>query len=704
MFLTFERKFNEVKRLVLLIEATEYQSENILEKAEDILKKLILRAKRGKITIPKNSNPLTHAAAIIYAVIVSNENMPILSGRGLAKFIEANPKAVNELYNKWYKDLAPKLDFNFQSAQLRNSRRIISLYIFELLLDAKTDISELILHLRKRDTYRIVLRLGEIITNTNKEISKRLTLKEKNLLKQLTTREVETLQDMVDNYSDTFTKYFTDLVDIIKLLIISNKSHKIIGAVFSIAPFVKYLINKKINLFLTQRGLLDVIGDIFNFLKETEYSELFPARTQSKEDELYQIDETGKKRQLIASVRIKIYVMKHIDGGNHFDLRNGVVLCPDCLNEGFIVNISLPRIRSKEFHHEDSRLKGYTAIDLYNLFNENRGDPYFLQNLIKQMERESVVIKCGCHHNVIHDDYPHFNKFVNWKNIPKEFPYKDIFDLPAEIIHILAYICVEAFYQGKKSKRDMKEIKNRLVYKIKKRYIIDLIYRGVCPVCGEFNIIDHSRAIDYNHLYRLIDLTPEEREKRKKNRLIDLYKKLSCSELVREMQEKYHKGGYVCHNCHTVIHTDLELIAKIYDDPNILKKIREDKEDALRKYKQNLIRITKLIKNPLKSEIVKYKAFMKYLFAIFKIMEEKDEVSIVDLANEMGKEDVSTIRSFFRRRKKRLEKYGIIVFGDSNNPTRFYMSEEGKRIVHLLFFFKSYYENLSLSDEEELFF
>lgn len=106
-----------------------------------------------------------------------------------------------------------------------------------------------------------------------------------------------------------------------------------------------------------------------------------------------------------------------------------------------------------------------------------------------------------------------------------------------------------------------------------------------------------------------------------------------------------------------------------------------------------------LIRNPLQSEIVKFKAFMKYLIAIFRIMEEKSEVSTIDLADEMGINDVSTIHSFFRRRKNTLEKYGTIKFGDSKNPTRFYMNEEGKNIVRLLFHFKSYYENFTISDE-----
>lgn len=67
---------NEIRRLVPLLGATENQKELILEKAEGILDKHISRAIKGDITIRKDANPLTNAAAIIFAVLGSNENMP----------------------------------------------------------------------------------------------------------------------------------------------------------------------------------------------------------------------------------------------------------------------------------------------------------------------------------------------------------------------------------------------------------------------------------------------------------------------------------------------------------------------------------------------------------------------------------------------------------------------------------------------------
>ncbi len=70
--------------------------------------------------------------------------------------------------------------------------------------------------------------------------------------------------------------------------------------------------------------------------------------------------------------------MKHIFGGRYFDKENEVAICPECKREGFTINISFPRVISKDLHHDDMRLEGYTSAELYNLFTKNRGNPYLL--------------------------------------------------------------------------------------------------------------------------------------------------------------------------------------------------------------------------------------------------------------------------------------------------------------------------------------
>ncbi len=122
----FEKNvMNEIRRIVPSLEATDNQKELILEKAGNILDKHILRAGRNEITIRSDANPSTNAAAIIYAVLVSNENMPKISGEKLSNMVGMFGSMVGILYNRWYKDLARRLDFNFKGAILGSVRNMI---------------------------------------------------------------------------------------------------------------------------------------------------------------------------------------------------------------------------------------------------------------------------------------------------------------------------------------------------------------------------------------------------------------------------------------------------------------------------------------------------------------------------------------------------------------------------------------------------
>ena len=285
--LDFQKEvMDQINNLTNLFERTEEQKKNILFKSEGILNEHISRAERGEINISSYANPLKNAMAIIYAVLVSNENMPNINQIKLSKIAGINHSAISQLYNKYYRILAQKLNFDFQSAKL--GRNVISLYFFELLMD--TDI----------DTPKIVVLLRNIIINTH-------ILGKHELLEQLTEKEINSLQNMVNYYSNTFNKYFTDLVNIIKLLIISNKSHKIISADFSVKRFAMYLMDRKINLFLGQYQFVDVIGKIFNFLSE-RYPKLFSDRTHTIDNEKRE----DAERTTVIGSRIKLYILRHI--------------------------------------------------------------------------------------------------------------------------------------------------------------------------------------------------------------------------------------------------------------------------------------------------------------------------------------------------------------------------------------------------------
>jgi hypothetical protein len=127
--LDFQKEvMDQINNLTNLFEGTEEQKKNILFKSEEILNEHISRAERGEINIPSYVNPLKNAVAIIYAVLVSNEDMPNINQTKLSKIAGINQNAIARLYNKYYKILARRLDFDFQRAQL--GRNIISLYFF----------------------------------------------------------------------------------------------------------------------------------------------------------------------------------------------------------------------------------------------------------------------------------------------------------------------------------------------------------------------------------------------------------------------------------------------------------------------------------------------------------------------------------------------------------------------------------------------
>jgi len=713
---SFKQKIIEhIKKLTNSIECSIKQKKIILLESGTILNKHISRAKRNEITIRKNSNPNTQAAAIIYAVLKSKKKMPKISIENLAKKAGCSKSPIGKQY-QYFKNLAPKLDFDFNNTQLGETRRILSIYFFNQLIDTRSDLSELISHLTEIDTSKLVLRLGEIIIGINKVNSLnsftstealgrlKLTFEERNLLGKL-KEKIEILQDMKTNFSDIFTKYFTDLINLIKLMIISNKSHRIIDADFSAQDFSRFLIVKGINMYTKENTLAKAILDIFISLKQKNPN-LFPTRVKTGEGWASIADDTGHIRKRVVGSRIKLYVMKYIYKGIYYNCVNGISTCPECLNEDFIVNTSLPRIRSKEFHHEGLRFEGYSVNELYRFFLNDRGNPYFLRDLMKKMAEESLALKCTSHHSIVKAiHFQNFKKLISWENIPKEFPYKDIFDLPAEIINILVKICVDNFslpepLPGRQIVRDQNIDERRLNVRkyvidfLKERYIIDRIHGGVCPVCGEFNTRDHLPAFEYSHLFKKSELTPEERKKREKFTIRFLYRTFTCSEIVKEMEKRYQKGGYLCPNCHRVSHKDLSIIDKIYDEPNMIKKILEDNENTIRKYEQNLVYSIESIKNPLKPQRGRHVTFMEYLIALYEISRSKrkqDGVTRKEIKNYLGLGTASRGIYVFENREIS-RKYLKIVDG---NPIKYYITKEGKRIVRLIYYFRDYFKNLS---------
>ncbi len=691
----FEQKvLSEIEKIILLLGTTEVQRSVILEKSKELLMSHISRAENKLISIPKNANPLTNAAAIVYTVLMSNNNLPDVRGVELYKLVGVSKSPFYVQY-KNYKSLLPQPNFDFNSAHLGKVRRNVSLYFFKILMNPKIILSELNSLLNEVSTSNLVLRFREIILKNDN-----LTRQEQYLIKLVNERK-SVLQDMAINYSETFEKYFSDLVKMIKYLILSVKSHKTIHVDFSARHFSMFLMKEGINLYNKQGTLEKVILDIFDFLR-SKFPDLFPEKTKTGDSWGSKIGDKGQVRKRVVGSRIKLYIMKNIYEGKYFDKDNEISICPECLDEDFIINTSFPRIRSKEFHHKKLKIEGYSVNELYDLFLRDRGNPYFLRDLIRRMEEESVVLSCGSHHSIIKAiHFKNFKKLISWENIPRDFGYEDIFDLPAKIINSLVKICVDNYIladplPGRKIVREpnikerRRNVRKYILEFLKKRYIIDRIYNGFCPVCREFNTRDHLPVFEYNHLFKKNELTLENKERRERYRITTLYQTLPPSQIVKEMEKIYHKGGYLCCNCHRNFHKDLSILDKIYDDKMILRKVQKDNERTRKLFKQNLVYYKKSINIPLKSQNIRYDTFVEYLIALYEISMHKGEqegVTRKEIQNFLG----FGTYSYSFEKKDIFNKYIRIV---KEKPVRYYITNEGKQIVRLIYYFRDYYRSV----------
>ena len=694
-FYSFKQEvLGEIKKIIIQIKADEVQSTIIFEKSLELLMINILKAEKGLISIPKNANPLTHAAAIVYTILRSNSNLPIIKGAELYKLVGIKKSPFYVQY-KNYKSLLPQHKFDFMTARLGKTRRIVSLYFFNVMMNHKSNLSELESHLNNLSIPNLILRFRGIIINNHE-----LTQEEQNIIKKLNDK-IPLLKDMITNHSETFNKYFSDLANIIKYLLISSKSHKIILADFSTRHFCEFLGKRDIHLFNKQETLEKAILDIMDFLRE-KFSNFFPEKTKTGDSWGSKICDKGQVRIRVVGSRIKLYIMKYLYDGRYFDKDNEISICPECLDEGFTINTSFPRIRSKEFHHNKLRIEGYSVNELFDLFLRDRGNPYFLRDLIRRMEEESVVLICGSHHSIIKAiHFKNFKKLISWENIPRDFDYEDIFDLPAEIINTLVKICVDNYIlpdprPGRKIvrepniKRRRIDVRNYILVFLKKRYIIDHIYNGLCPICREFNTRDHLPAFEYNHLFKKNELASENKRRRETQAVITLYQTLPSSQIVKEMEKIYHKGGYLCCNCHRNLHKDLSILGEIYDDKIILRKVREDNDRTKNFFKQNLVYYKGSINNPLKSQNIRSDTFAEYLIALYEISMLKGEqggVTRKDIQNFLG---FDTYNYSFEKRDI-FKKYMRIV---KERTVRYHITEEGKQIVRLIYHFRDYYCSL----------
>ncbi len=646
--LNFRKKVrNHLKTLHSSINGTQKQKEIIRSKSLEILDEHISRARKNEFTIPKNANLKVIATAIIYAVIISNENMPKIN---ITQISGIQHDRITQYYSRYFRDLYPRTNFHFASYKGFNDiRNNIALYLFRLIKDSQVKTSELVIHLRNN------------------------ILKNINLPKELTTENIDVLLEMATQYKDPFIKYFSDLVEVIKQLTISSIAHKEINAHLIIKNLAKFLEKKGINLLQSSKTFYHTIVDIFDFLRK-EYPDFIPIRSRTQKS----LPKKGNVRRhniyrKIIGFKLKLYVIKNIYNGKY--CKNGKCKCPECQREGFIINTDITRLKALEFHHStDDKENLFSSDNLYNLFAKDRSNPNFLRDLIKHMELEKVILVCRNHHRSLYhfEYYNHFNYLINWKNL---------FSIPAELIHIIIRTSVENHYLTKNLSTKVKgDIRRGIKRYIKKRYILVNFYGKICPTCGEFNIKEYHSVFSFHHLD----------ENTKTILASDLYD-LPCSEIARILEQE--KGGYICSNCHTVMHyKHIHLLDKIYNDDEIVKRVLDDFNKVNKKFA--IISRKKAIRDPLKKDIIIDESIKRYLNALYEISLSENEVTSTALMNYMGLTKTRPIHIFFRRKNDILKHYVNVKIGRGRHPTKFILTKEGREAVKLIQHFRDYYSSL----------
>jgi len=505
----------------------------------------------------------------------------------------------------------------------------------------------------------------------------------------LTKNEKDLLEQMINLFPDQFDKYFLDLVKIVEFLKNRAKNLKKINGHLLIKPTCEYLNNKGITLFYKPSTFVRAVTEIFDYLKEN-HQEFFPNRVKvsSNNDK----NHNSEEYRLILGYNLKLYIMKTIYNGRYF--KNGRLYCPECLKEGFLLNTNEIRLKSLEFHHStEEKENEYTTHKLSRIYQNQSSNQQLLEELIKKMENEGVIVLCRNHHHILHSKYfSYFNKLINWKNIPPKFP-QHIFSLPPELILILIKISIENFSNTKNESYHKKiYIRNTIVRYLKKRYLIEQYYGKVCHSCGEFPLSDYLPSFDFHHYSGKKFQNNPYLHSEIKNASQLFIQSYTCSEIAQILE--YEKGGFICRNCHNVLEYKLgflDLLEEIYHKKNIIQVIRDDYNSTNQKFQ--IFHTPPSIKNPLSINTHITETYEKYLNAIYDLTHQNRIITIANLAQNLDC-NRSTVLGILKEKEDFFNNFLNKEIG-KNRLKIFILTEKGNNYIELIHYLKEYYRKKS---------
>ncbi len=275
------------------------QIDKLRLKSLEIMENFFYRVRMGEFILHFNTKEKALAISIIYSALVSTNELPNISFRELSPISNINRETIRDNYNKYFQKLYPRVKFSFTEHRFKNINKVISHKIFNFINDNQEITPE-----------EVFQYIRDLIYSNSVEL--------------LTDDDDATLRKMMDFYEEDFTKYFLDLINVIMILIVKSRNHRLLRANIVIKPIISDLESKGINLLQKTPTFYKYVREIYDYLLEKEL-DFFPQRLSRAFEEDLSPEEYRRYfnnyRQIIG-YRLKLLLIKK------FYDENGK--CPEC--------------------------------------------------------------------------------------------------------------------------------------------------------------------------------------------------------------------------------------------------------------------------------------------------------------------------------------------------------------------------------------
>ena len=208
-------------------------------------------------------------------------------------------------------------------------------------------------------------------------------------------------------------------------------------------------------------------------------------------------------------------------------------------------NLSL--LPSFEFHHPDPKLKTIS-------WRKISGKSY--KEIINWIKHDKVIALCGnCHAK---------KQATNFIIAEKLILEKNLFNKTAIKINNLVREFTNTIPLNKRPYRKNSKLNYIIKKWIRKRYVIENLFKGRCVGCGKIIVDDNLPSGHLHHLKpKILKI---------KSKWDDIAH-LDCEEIIKIIRKE--KCVFLCSNCHTLIETEFdELVDKITDNVELIRKVK----------------------------------------------------------------------------------------------------------------------------------